>query len=168
MLTQGRLGPSLLDLINTIHHLQKVEPCYSLAAEARIGLIPNLIQGPDSAVFRGEAADGRIEWFLVSRRSDSPRESHRALEDSNEQPHAPLKCLTQCICWFIDMQYICNFVGTSLLERKGFPKPLWNWSARKVQGILAWPVTVRLGGKHWRWWNQPFLGVKSNLNFVAN
>ena len=63
MLTQGRLGPSLLGLImiNTIHHLQKVETCYSLAAEARIGLIPNLIQGPDSAVFRGEAADGRIE-----------------------------------------------------------------------------------------------------------
>ena len=59
MLTQGRLGPSLLGLINTIHHLQKVETCYSLAAEARIGLIPNLIQ--DSAVFRGEAADGRIE-----------------------------------------------------------------------------------------------------------
>ena len=58
MLTQGRLGPSLLGLINTIHHLQKVE---TLAAEARIGLIPNLIQGPDSAVFRGEAADGRIE-----------------------------------------------------------------------------------------------------------
>ena len=61
MLTQGRLGPSLLGLINTIHHLQKVETCYSLAAEARIGLIPNLNQGPDSAVFRGEAADGRIE-----------------------------------------------------------------------------------------------------------